>query len=88
MRNFAFPGYAELGWTRSAIRARQPLRVPPWGQAGSLPCDGDRLEAYPTMGTGWKPTLRWGQAGSLPCDGDRLEAYPAMVTGWKPILRW
>ncbi len=49
--------------------------------------DGDRLEAYPTMATGWKPILRWRQAGRLSCDGDRLEGYPAMATGWKPIPR-
>ena len=41
--------------------------------------DGDRLEAYPTMATGWKPILRWRQAGRLSCDGDRLEAYPTVV---------
>ncbi len=46
--------------------------------------DGDRLEAYPTMVTGGKPTLRWRQAGSLSHDGDRLEAYPTVgVPRWR-----
>jgi hypothetical protein len=35
---------------------------------------GDRLEAYPAMGTGWKPIPRLGCR-----DGDRLEAYPTVV---------
>ena len=53
--------------------------MPRWRQAGSLSHDGDRLEAYPAMATGWKAILRWRQAGRLSCDGDRLEAYPTVV---------